>query len=159
MDSIIISKNIKKIMAILIILFTLLSQISPIFAASGTGRWVGGQYASGLVTTDSYNGGSGILIRKLVDNSTGEAITVFCAEHGVEFKTDRVYAGEYYTPPTEELKNACKIAYFGWYGKHGDYLVNGGMMTSEWLWLQKDYVFTQQYIWEYTRSIRCSIYR
>ncbi|MBP3254975.1 MAG: hypothetical protein J6M60_00575 [Clostridia bacterium] len=138
----------KKIMAILIIILTLISNVSPIFAASGTGNWVGGQYTSGLITTDSYNGGSGILIRKLIDNSTGEAITVFCAEHGTEFKTDRVYSGEYSTPPTEDLKNACKVAYFGWYGKHGDYLVNGGMMTSEWLWLQKDYVFTQQYIWE-----------
>ena len=78
-------KAIQKIMAILIILLTLLSNCMPIFAASGTGSWVGGQYASGMITTDSSNS-SGVIIRKLINNGTGEKLTDFCAEHGVEFK-------------------------------------------------------------------------
>lgn len=138
----------KKIIATIMLFIMILGIVQPIFAVSGTGSWVGGQYASGLTTTDSYNGGNGIIIRKLINRDTGEALTVFCAEHGVEFKTDRVYTGSYSNPQTQEIKEACKVAYFGWYGKHGDYLVNGGMLTSDWLWLVEDYVFTQQYIWE-----------
>lgn len=151
-------KAIQKIMAILIVLLTLLSNCMPIFAASGTGSWVGGQYASGMITTDSTNS-SGVIIRKLINNGTGEKLTVFCAEHGVEFKTDRVYAGEYSTPPTQELKNACKIAYFGWYSKFGDYVVDGGILSNEMLDVKYAYVFTQQMIWEVLRTIKCNIYR
>ena len=45
----------KRIVAILLILFTLLSNVSPIFAASGTGSWVAGQFASYIRTTDNAN--------------------------------------------------------------------------------------------------------
>src|SRR5699024_12648919 len=60
--------------------------------------WVGGQYASYIRTTDNADSEYGILIRKLINYNTGEKRTVFCAEHGVDFKTDVVYNGSYYTP-------------------------------------------------------------
>ena len=35
----------KKVIVILILILTLFSNVSPILAASGSGKWVGGQYA------------------------------------------------------------------------------------------------------------------
>ena len=71
----------KRILAFILLLMTLLSVTQPIFAASGTGKWVGGQYASYIKTTDNANSQNGILIRKLINYSTGEKRTVYCAEH------------------------------------------------------------------------------
>ena len=93
--------KIKKIISILMIMLTLLSVMQPVFAASGTGTWSGGQYASGFKTTDNQNGNTGILIRKLTNTVTGEKRTVFCAEHGVEFITGRSYL--------QEKKELCSV--------------------------------------------------
>ena len=104
----------KRIIAIILLLITILTNISPVFAASGSGNFVGGQYASGVFTTDHpINGKTGILIRRLINNTTGEKYTVFCAEHGVDFKTGSTYNGSYYTPTDGTIKRACKIAYLG----------------------------------------------
>ena len=43
----------KRILASILLLVTMLSVAQPIFAASGTGEWVGGQYASYIRTTDN----------------------------------------------------------------------------------------------------------
>ena len=43
----------KRILASILLLVTMLSVAQPIFAASGTGEWVGGQYASYIKTTDN----------------------------------------------------------------------------------------------------------
>ena len=134
----------KKIVAILLILFTLLSNVSPIFAASGTGSWVAGQFASYIRTTDNANSQYGVLLRRLVNASTSESRTVFCSQHGVDIDTGVINKGKYYTPTNATVKKCCKIAYFGWYDLYGDYVVNGG--TSEERKLR--YVLTQQYIWE-----------
>ena len=149
--------KLKKILSIILLFITILSVAQPIFAVSGTGSWIGGQYGSGLITTDGSNGGNGVIIRKLINRTTGEKLTVFCAEHGVEFTTDRVYSGSYSNPPTAELKEACKVAYFGWYSKYGDYVVDGGILASEMADVKYSYVFTQQYIWEKLRTIKCNI--
>ncbi|MCI8272685.1 MAG: hypothetical protein HFJ55_01205 [Clostridia bacterium] len=143
------TKKVKKILAILLLVLTIFSTTQPIFAASGTGQWVGGQYGSKIFTTDSDNSGNGVLIRRLINNKTGEKLTVFCAEHGVPFETGTVYNGEYYTPTDATIKKACKIAYFGWYSKHGNYVVDGGILDDSWAYdIRLQYVFTQQYIWE-----------
>ena len=135
----------KRTAAILLILITILSNISPVFAVYGSGTFVGGQFASYIFTNDSGSTADyGVLIRKLVNNSTGEQYTTFCAENGVNFSTGTIYAGEYYNPENANIKRACKIAYFGWYNKYGDYVVNGGISHEA----KQDYVFTQQYIWE-----------
>ena len=42
----------KKIIAILLLIFTLLGNVQPIFAASGNADFTGGQYDSGIKTTD-----------------------------------------------------------------------------------------------------------
>lgn len=84
------------------------------------------------------------MIRRLVDANTGESKTVFCSQHGVDIDTGVINKGKYYTPTNATVKKCCKIAYFGWYEKYGDYIVNGG--TSDERKLQ--YVLTQQYIWE-----------
>ena len=138
----------KKIVAIILLLITLLTNISPVFAVSGSGKFVGGQFASNVKTTDNQNTEYGILIRKLINNTNGEQYTVFCAEHLVDFTTDESYNGTYYTPTDAKVKRACKIAYFGWYSKYGDYVVNGGILAADQNAKKMDYVYTQQYIWE-----------
>ena len=134
----------KRILASILLLVTMLSVAQPIFAASGTGEWVGGQYASYIKTTDNANTEYGIIIRKLINYNTGEKRTVFCAEHGVDFKTDVVYNGSYYTPVKADVRKACKIAYLGWYKDKGNYVVDGGISNAD----KKQYVLVQQYIWE-----------
>ena len=42
----------KRIIAVLLLLITVLSNISPVFAASGSGSWAAGQFASYAFTTD-----------------------------------------------------------------------------------------------------------
>ncbi len=139
----------KKVVAILLLLITVLTNISPVFAASGSGQWAGGQYGSKIFTTDSSNSGNGVLIRRLINNKTGEKYTVFCAEHGVPFETGTIYDGQYYTPTDSRVKQACKIAYFGWYKANGGYVVDGGILDDSWAYeVRLSYVFTQQYIWE-----------
>lgn len=138
----------KKVIAIVLILFTILGNISPIFAASGSGTWVGQQYDS-LIKTTEYEGKSyGIYLRKLTDKATGVAKTVFCSEHGVEFYSRIENDGTYYTPTDLRMKSACKVAYFGWYSKYGDYVVSDEILTYKMKNRMMDYVYTQQYIWE-----------
>ena len=61
----------KRILASILLLVTMLSVAQPIFAASGTGEWVGGQYASYIKTTDNADTEYGIIIRKLINYNTG----------------------------------------------------------------------------------------
>ena len=84
----------------------------------------------------------------MINLDTNERRTVFCAEHGIEFATSTAYAGEYYTPQDSTIRQACKVAYLGWYSQYGDYVVDGGITASDMKWVKQDYVFTQQYIWE-----------
>lgn len=143
------TKKLKKILAVILLILTIFSVTQPIFAVSGTGQWAGGQYGSKIFTTDSNNSGNGVLIRRLINNKTGEKLTVFCAEHGVPFETGTVYDGQYYTPTDSRVKQACKIAYFGWYAQNGGYVVDGGILDDSWAYeVRLSYVFTQQYIWE-----------
>ena len=142
------TKKIDKVLATILLIITLFSIIQPVLAVSGTGTWAGGQYASGMKTTDNQNGSTGVLIRRLINTSTKEKLTVFCAEHGVDFTTGTSYNGEYYTPTNSTVKRACKIAYFGWYKDNGGYVVDGGILASDMIWVKEAYVFTQQYIWE-----------
>lgn len=134
----------KKIVAALLIVFMLLSNISPIFAASGSGTWVAGQWASYIYTTDNANSKFGVLLRNMTNVNTGEKKTVFCSQHGVDIKTGVKVTGNYYTPTSAIVKKACKIAYFGWYSKYGDYVLNGGISADRKL----QYVLVQQFIWE-----------
>lgn len=142
------TKKLNKILAVILLVLTLFSIVQPVLAVSGTGTWAGGQFASGMKTTDNQNTQYGVLIRRLINTATNEKMTVFCAEHGVDFTTGTAYNGEYYTPTDATIKRACKIAYFGWYSKHGDYTVDGGILASDMIWVKEAYVFTQQYIWE-----------
>lgn len=141
-------KNVNKILAIIMLFLTLFSVIQPVFAASGSGKWNGGQYASGMKTTDNANGTTGVIIRRLNNLNTGEKKTVFCAEHGIDFKTGATYNGVYYTPTNSNIRKACKVAYLGWYKNNGEYTVDGGILASDMKWVKWNYVFTQQYIWE-----------
>lgn len=134
----------KKIVATLLILLTLLSNVSPIFAASGSGTWVAGQWASYIYTTDNANSKFGVLLRNMTNSNTGEKKTVFCSQHGVDISTGVKVTGNYYTPTSPTMKKACKIAYFGWYSKYGDYVLDGGISADRKL----QYVLVQQFIWE-----------
>lgn len=141
-------KKTNKILAIILLVITIFSIVEPVLAVSGTGKFVGGQYASGMKTTDNQSSSTGVLIRKLINNTTGEKMTVFCAEHLVDFKSNVSYDGEYYTPTDENVKRACKVAYFGWYSKYPEYVVDGGILTAGMKTVKEDYVFSQQMIWE-----------
>ena len=141
-------KKVNKILASIMLFLILFSIIQPVFAASGSGKWSGGQYASGMKTTDNANGTTGVLIRRLNNLNTGERRTVFCAEHGIDFKTGASYNGIYYTPTNSNIRKACKVAYLGWYKNNGGYTVDGGILANDMKWVKWDYVFTQQYIWE-----------
>lgn len=134
----------KKIVATLLIVFMLLSNVSPIFAASGSGTWVAVQWASYIHTTDNAGTQFGVLLRNMTNVNTGEKKTVFCSQHGVDINTGVRVTGNYYTPTSPEMKKACKIAYFGWYSKYGDYVLDGGISADRKL----QYVLVQQFIWE-----------
>lgn len=144
-----INKINKKILAI-IFLFLLIFQIAqPIFAisSSGTGKWVAGQWDSQVFTTDNKTS-VGMLLRRLVNYTTGERITTFCGEHFVNSPTGTIETGTHSVPTDPSVKKACKIAYFGWYEKYGNYVIDGGIMASSNEQKKLDYCFTQQYIWE-----------
>ncbi|MBR1654542.1 MAG: hypothetical protein IJ690_06355 [Clostridia bacterium] len=136
----------KKIMAIMLVLLTFIGSLSNVFAASGTGNWKGYQYSTFLKTTDTLQ--YGITARSLINTGTGESHTVFCSELGVDFDNGVVYNGSYYTPTNEVMKKACKIAYFGWYSKYGDWTVNERIRDNGMEQYRQDYAFTQQFIWE-----------
>lgn len=134
----------KKLLSMLLLLVTLLGTVQPIFAASGSSSFIAAQFASYQFTTDNAHTDYGIIIRKIYDRSTGVWKTVFCSEHGIDIATGERHNGTYSTPTDETLKYACKIAYFGWYEKYGDYVVDGGISVDR----KKQFALVQQFIWE-----------
>lgn len=142
------AKKLKKVIALMFIAITLLSTAQPIFAVtdSGSGKWTAGQWDSNIYTTDNKSD-LGMLMRRLVNTTTGEKITVFCAEHGVNSQTGTVEIGTHNAPTDPKLKRACKVAFFGWYQKYGNYCIDGGIMAADMNSRKMDYVFTQQMIW------------
>ncbi|MBQ9298819.1 MAG: hypothetical protein IJ223_07365 [Clostridia bacterium] len=141
-------KKYKNIISIIMIILMMFNIIQPVLAISGSSRYNGAQYGSKMFTTDNQGSTNGVLIRRLNDLNSGEKITVFCAEYGVDFTTGTQYNGVYYNPTDPSIKRACKIAYFGWYKDFGDYTVDGGILAADMKWVKWAYVFTQQYIWE-----------
>lgn len=139
----------KKLIAIIFLIITMFSNIQPIFAlsSSGSGQWVAGQWDSQVYTTKE-NGNVGMLLRRLVNYKTGERITVFCGEHFVNSPTGTIETATHSVPTDSKVKEACKVAYFGWYSKYGDYVIDGGIMAESMKSRKMDYVFTQQMIWE-----------
>lgn len=133
----------KKVIAIILLIITMMTNISPVFAVSGSDTFIASQWATYYSTTESKSDW-GILLRRLTNSSTGVSRTVFCSEYGKDIRTGVKETGNYYTPTSQNVKKACKVAYFGWYSKYGDYLVNGGTSSEK----RKDYAFTQQFIWE-----------
>ncbi len=133
----------KKVIAIILLIITMMTNISPVFAVSGSDTFIASQWATYCSTTESKSDW-GILLRRLTNSSTGVSRTVFCSEYGKDIRTGVKETGNYYTPTSRNVKKACKVAYFGWYSKYGDYLVNGGISSEK----KKDYAFTQQFIWE-----------
>lgn len=133
----------KKVIAIILLIITMMTNISPAFAVSGSDTFIASQWATYCSTTESKSDW-GILLRRLTNSSTGVSRTVFCSEYGKDIRTGVKETGNYYTPTSQNVKKACKVAYFGWYSKYGDYLVNGGTSSEK----KKDYAFTQQFIWE-----------
>ena len=62
--------------------------------------------------------------------------------------TGTIETGEHSIPTDPKMRDACKIAYFGWYNKYGDYVIDGGIMSGSMKERKMNYVFTQQMIWE-----------
>jgi len=139
----------KKFLAILFIIMTIFGNVQPIFAisSSGTAQWVAGQWDSEVFTTDNKTS-VGMLIRRLINYNTGKRITTFCGEHFIESPTGTIETGTHSVPTNSLMRKACKVAYFGWYEKYGDYVVDGGIMAEYMNQRKLDYCFTQQMIWE-----------
>ncbi|MBR1985101.1 MAG: hypothetical protein IKA31_05095, partial [Clostridia bacterium] len=139
----------KKILSIICLIVTLFCNAQPIFAisSSGTAKWVAGQWDSEVFTTDNKTS-VGMLMRRLVNYTTGDMYTTFCGEHFINSPTGTIETGSHSVPTDPLMKRACKVAYFGWYAKYGDYVLNGGIMASSMEQRKLDYCFTQQYIWE-----------
>ena len=139
----------KKFLAIIFLIVTIFSNVQPIFAisSSGSGKWVAGQWDSNVYTTDNKSD-VGMLLRRLVNYETGERITTFCGEHFINSPTGTIETGEHSVPTDPIVRKACKVAYFGWYQKYGDYVIDGGIMAESMKQRKLDYCFTQQYIWE-----------
>lgn len=135
----------KKLLSLLMLIITLFGVVQPVIAASGSANFVAGQFASYYFTTDNSHTAYGIIIRKIYDRSTSEWKTVFCSEHGIDIATGEVHKGSYTTPTESALRYACKIAYFGWYQKYGNYIIDGGISADR----KKQYALVQQFIWEY----------
>ncbi|MBO5413059.1 MAG: hypothetical protein J6A29_01915, partial [Clostridia bacterium] len=143
-------KNIKKkALAIMLLLATFFGVAQPIIAmsTSGTTKWVAGQWDSEVFTTDNKTS-VGMLMRRLVNYTTGEKYTTFCGEHFINSPTGTIETGTHSVPTDPLMKRACKVAYFGWYEKYGDWAMNGGIMSASNEQKKLDYCFTQQYIWE-----------
>lgn len=134
----------KKLLSLLMLMITLFGVAQPVMAASWSSSFVAGQFASYYFTTDNDHTDYGIIIRKIYDRNTKEWKTVFCAEHGIDIATGEIHNGTYSTPTNSAIKYACKIAYFGWYEKYGDYVVDGGISVDR----KKQYALVQQFIWE-----------
>lgn len=139
----------KKFLAIIFLIITIFGNVQPIFAisSSGSGQWVAGQWDSEVFTTDNKTS-VGLLIRRLVNYKTGEQITTFCGEHFINSPTGTIENGNHSIPTSPAMRQACKVAYFGWYEKYGNYVVNGGIMAESMRQRKLDYCFTQQLIWE-----------
>lgn len=135
----------KKLLSLLMLIITLFGVVQPVIAASGSSNFVAGQFASYYFTTDNDHTAYGIIIRKIYDRSIGEWKTVFCSEHGIDIATGEIHKGSYTTPTESALRYACKIAYFGWYQKYGNYIIDGGISAER----KKQYALVQQFIWEY----------
>ena len=139
----------RSVVATLLLIIIMFGNIYSVFAinSSGTEKWVAGQYDTRIKTTDNKKN-VGILARRLVNYTTKERITTFCGEHFINSPTGTIETGHHSIPSNPNVKRACKIAYFGWYEKYGDYVVDGGILANDMKWVKLDYVFTQQMIWE-----------
>ena len=152
-------KKIKnKVIAIFLLIITLTGIIQPVVLGanqdiSGTGndQFIARQYATNYQTTDeSTQDAEGIIARRMIPKSknwsfnNADGILVFCAEHGVSFKTGQYYEGSYGKPSTETIRQAGRVAYCGWYQSRGKYGANGNIDSEA----KKQYAFTQQMIWE-----------
>ena len=73
---------------------------------------------------------------------------MFCVEHRSRFTNWNNRTAEHSVPTNPKMRDACKVAYFGWYEKYGDYVIDGGTMAESMNERKMDYVFTQQMIWE-----------
>jgi len=119
----------KKIISIIMIIFMFFGIVQPVFALSpsGSGQWVAGQWDSQIYTTKMNEG---VFLRRLVNYTTGERYTTFCAEFLVESPVGAIETATTVRPTGKNLIKACKAAYIGWYSKYGDYVIDGGIMNN-----------------------------
>ena len=136
-------KSFKKFSVCLLSLMMLFTNMVTVNANDYSGTLYVAQNDTGL----HYVGGSskhGILSRKVHIGNWADAKTVFCIEHGKELATGKYVDASYSSNMSVELQQATRIAYLGWYSKHGDVLLESGNIGT----LKYDYAFTQMMIWE-----------
>jgi len=136
-------KSFKKFSVCLLSLMMLFTNMATVNANDYSGTLYVAQNDTGL----HYVGGSskyGILSRKVHIGNWADAKTVFCIEHGKELATGTYVDASYSSNMSVGLQQATRIAYLGWYSKHGDVLLESGNIGT----LKYDYAFTQMMIWE-----------
>ena len=136
-------KSFKKFSVCLLSLMMLFTNMATVNANDYSGTLYVAQNDTGL----HYVGGSskyGILSRKVHIGNWADAKTVFCIEHGKELATGTYVGASYSSNMSVDLQQATRIAYLGWYSKHGDVLLESGNIGT----LKYDYAFTQMMIWE-----------
>ena len=136
-------KCFKKFSVCLLSLMMLFTNMATVNANDYSGTLYVAQNDTGL----HYVGGSskyGILSRKVHIGNWADAKTVFCIEHGKELATGTYVDASYSSNMSVGLQQATRIAYLGWYSKHGDVLLESGNIGT----LKYDYAFTQMMIWE-----------
>lgn len=136
-------KSFKKFSVCLLSLMMLFTNMATVNANDYSGTLYVAQNDTGL----HYVGGSskyGILSRKVHIGNWADAKTVFCIEHGKELATGTYVGASYSSNMSVDLQQATRIAYLGWYSKHGDVLLDSGNIGT----LKYDYAFTQMMIWE-----------
>lgn len=136
-------KSFKKFSVCLLSLMMLFTNMATVNANDYSGTLYVAQNDTGL----HYVGGSskhGILSRKVHIGNWADAKTVFCIEHGKELATGTYVDASYSSNMSVGLQQATRIAYLGWYSKHGDVLLDSGNIGT----LKYDYAFTQMMIWE-----------
>ena len=130
-------KSFKKLSVCLLSLMMLFTNMATVNANDYSGTLYVSQNDTGL----HYVGGSskyGLLSRKVHIGNWADAKTVFCIEHGKELATGTYVGASYSSNMSVGLQQATRIAYLGWYSKHGDVLLESGNIGT----LKYDYAFT-----------------
>ena len=133
-----------KIFSLMCLSIILISNIiANVSFALGSGSFKINNISTHIKTT-KHNESWGIAAKQIYDSTTSKWKTAFCIEMGAELSSG-TKTGNYTQEYTKkDLTKAYKVAYIGWYLKHGNAVVSNNNIEQ----YKTDYAFTQQLIWQ-----------